>query len=113
MEKIITIVESFFELTGINVNASKSDLLVISNEKEKNIIKQELKFAGSILKPAAKNDPIRYLGIWITAKGDKKYQRNLINKKVTTATNIIFSKKITEKQTRYLINHVIMPQIEY
>ena len=53
------------------------------------------------------------LGVWHNGKGNKKHQENLIHT-ITDQTSYILKKKtITDKQLRYIINHVYIPKITY
>ena len=60
-----------------------------------------------------KHEPIRFLGTWLTASGSKTYQRNIIKNKVYQITQTLSHKQITDKQCRYILNHVLLPSIEY
>ncbi|RHZ70344.1 hypothetical protein Glove_272g29 [Diversispora epigaea] len=116
MEKILKTAEEFFDITGIQINAAKSDLIVIRNRQnaaKEHIIKQGIKFAGTIIKPTKPQDGIRYLGIWVSEDGRKEHQINLIRTKLKTAISLLRFKHLTDKQIRYLINQVIFPRIEY
>jgi hypothetical protein len=53
------------------------------------------------------------LGIWISEDGKKKVQLNKLTDNIIKMTSILRRKKLTDKQLRYIINHVIFPQTEY
>ncbi|RHZ86992.1 hypothetical protein Glove_41g123 [Diversispora epigaea] len=79
MEMITKVVEEFFDITRIQINTSKSELIVIRNYKDKineSKVKQEINFAGSIIKPTNQQEAVRYLGIWVTEDRKKKHQQN-------------------------------------
>jgi ribonuclease HI len=111
MQQIIRVAESFFNINLITVNASKSDLIVINskNTREENAID----FVESRLIPHEPDTAIRYLGIWISGDGKKKEQENKLIDNISRTTNILRRKKLTDKQIRYIINHVLFPQTEY
>src|SRR4051812_4457312 len=110
MEQIVEIVESFFKTINIQINATKSELIIINGDKTDK--EQGIEIVGSIVKPTRK-EAIRYLGVWLTEKGDKFFQERKIQEKVNMTMNMIRFKKLTNKQTRYIINQVLFPQIEY
>ena len=111
MQQITRVAESFFDLNLITVNSSKSDLIVINstNDRETNAID----FVQSTLLPHEPEDAIRYLGIWVSEDGKKKEQLDKLTNNIIKMTNILKRKKLTDKQLRYIINHVIFPQTEY
>lgn len=69
--------------------------------------------AGKHIFTNENHQAVRYLGIWIDPKGTKNYQKQLIWEKVLKVTNLIKCKRIMEKIVRYIINSVLLPQIEY
>ena len=111
MQQITRVAESFFDLNLITVNSSKSDLIVINstNDRETNAID----FVQSTLLPHEPEDAIRYLGIWVSEDGKKKEQLNKLTNNIVKMTNILKRKKLTNKQLRYIINHMIFSQTEY
>lgn len=113
LQNIIKIAESFFKLTGIKVNAEKSDLLIINHELVNLSISKEVDFNGAPITFQPKQKPIRYLGIFLEPKGSKKYQKQLMNKKVNITYHALRSAKISDKQLQYIINSVLVPQLLY
>src|SRR3954470_4421125 len=106
MEETLSIATSFFKMAYIQANPHKSFLFTIGEENT-----SEVKFDNTVIK---KTDlPIRYLGVWVEKKPGKKYQRQLIEQTVAALVNKLTWKQITDKQTTYLVNHVIFPKIEY
>src|SRR5271170_537265 len=111
LQQIITSAEQFYEINDIQTNPKKSELLIINGslqERETGIILKE-----QLVKGSPPDTPVRILGIWHTSKGNKKFQIELIKQKVTRTKNLITYKRITDKQAKYIINHVLMPSIEY
>src|SRR6185436_16783481 len=111
LQKMLNITQEFCNIVDIAINPSKSQVIHInpkSEEKNSPIIINE-----QAVIPVGKNEPVRYLGVWLTQSGKKTFQRNLISTKVTNACRILNWKKATDKQIRYIVNQVVFPQIEY
>ncbi|RHZ78195.1 hypothetical protein Glove_166g168 [Diversispora epigaea] len=97
MGKILKTAEEFFDITGIQINVAKSDLIVIRNRQnaaKEHIIKQGIKFAGTTIKLTKSQDGIRYLGIWVIEDGRKEHQINLIKTKLKTAIKYLLTNLI-------------------
>lgn len=109
METILQSVEEFTKITGIKINAEKSRLICINNKTGK----QSLNFMKEKINAIGKHDQIRILGVYLAANGKKQYQKNLIEEKVKNTCRILTWKKATDKEIRYIINHVLFPAIEY
>src|SRR5215210_6994533 len=101
--------ETFFQLNNLKVNLDKSSLIITHNTDST----QQINFIGKNIKPSNSQQPIRFLGVWITAAGSKAYQIDLIQKRVFQIAQTLARKAITDKQIRYIINHALMPAIEY
>ncbi|CAG8803920.1 8025_t:CDS:2, partial [Dentiscutata erythropus] len=109
--EILKIVEEFFTLNKIKVNVSKSELIIINGSKENKI--NGVNFINDTIIPAKPSEAVRYLGIWLQENGKKIYQKKLIEEKVSKTTTTMIRKQLTDKQSRYIINHVLFSQIEY
>ncbi|RHZ48145.1 hypothetical protein Glove_557g33 [Diversispora epigaea] len=55
----------------------------------------------------------RYLGVWVQVDGKKIHQQKLMGKKINYTLAIIRKTRTTDKQCRYIINHILIPQLEY
>lgn len=106
MEKKVKIVESFFAMSGIQLNPNKSELIVIENKYNRNTPK-EIKMKEIPIRAIKKDQTARYLGIWINGDSQKMYQKTLIMKKVNDTSKKLKAKKITDKIYRYIINTVL------
>ncbi|RHZ88852.1 hypothetical protein Glove_21g119 [Diversispora epigaea] len=100
LEDILSMVEDFFNLNKIKVNASKSDLILINGGKHDP--QPGISFMGDQITPAKPNNAIRYLGVWIQGNGKKSYQKKLIEDKIKTTTSIMIRKSLTDKQKNEL-----------
>ncbi|CAG8818363.1 9346_t:CDS:2, partial [Dentiscutata erythropus] len=111
MQEILEIVQEFFDINKITVNASKSELILVNGHKEDH--KNGIDFMENKIIPKKPSEAVRYLGIWIQENGKKTYQKSLIKEKVFRTTSIMNRKQLTDKQSCYILNHVLFPQIEY
>jgi hypothetical protein len=59
------------------------------------------------------NTPLKFLGCWYTATNTQSIISKIIVQETLGLTNIIQTKQITDKQTSYVINNVIIPIFEY
>jgi ribonuclease HI len=107
-QKIQNITDSFAKLANLKNNPDKASLITINNN-ETGTIQAE----GYTIKKVGKNEPIRILGTWVTETGSKLAQKRIIKEKTEFTTAILKRKRITDKQCRYILNHVLMPSIEY
>src|SRR5215216_3829488 len=110
MLDILKTAEEFFTINKIKVNPTKSELIVVNISQENR--SKGIDFMNNTVFPK-KEEATRYLGIWIEENGRKKYQKELIKEKVSITTSLMIRKYLTDKQARYIINHVLFPQIEY
>ena len=53
------------------------------------------------------------MGVWIGATDPKNDITLRIKKEIQNVTNVLKYKKATEKQTSYILNHILIPRIEY
>ena len=111
LQQITETAEEFYKINDIQTNPQKSNLLIINGTDQDRQTGISLK--GELIHGEPPEAPVRILGIWHSAKGNKKYQIDLIKQKITCTNNLIKTKFITDKQARYIINQVLMPSIEY
>src|SRR5438552_6734263 len=111
LQQIIKTAEEFYTINDIQINSKKSALLIINGteqDRQSGIILHGEKIFGE-----APDSPVRILGIWHSAKGNKKHQIDFIKQKINHTNNLIKTKFITDKQARYIINYALMPSIKY
>ncbi|PKK58645.1 hypothetical protein RhiirC2_795988, partial [Rhizophagus irregularis] len=99
------------------INKDKSELLLRSKnydfgKKEKiNINFGDKKIS---IFPVPKENSIRILGVWFNAYDDRKFVLNQCkNDILNLITNTLRRKVITDKQTAYIFNSIILSRIEY
>jgi len=111
LQHILNLTSEFCQIVDIKVNPSKSQVIHInpsSMEKHTPVFVD-----AQPVYPMEKSVPVRYLGIWVSQSGSKKFQRETILNKIINACKILNWKRVTDKQIRYIVNQVIFPQIEY
>src|SRR6185369_10321798 len=113
MELILKTAESFYDLNGIKVNKKKSELLVINSPTP--IPSTYIHFGKDNTKVYAKpiNSSIRFLGVWINAKGSTSYVKTSVQNEIIRMESIMRHKFLSDKQILYIFNHVMIPRIEY
>src|ERR1043166_10046380 len=107
----LIVAEKFNRYNSTKVNPDKSKLIIINNseEIEEKYIRYGVKNKIKIY-PEKPNSSVRFLGVWISEKNNKKFVFNQIIRDV----NIIFGlKKLSPEQIKYVINAVVIPRIEY
>ncbi|RHZ58966.1 hypothetical protein Glove_366g12 [Diversispora epigaea] len=84
-----------------------------SDKKSKENHEKGLNFIDNQIIPTRPSEAVRYLGVWVQENGKKTYQKKLIEEKIHQTVSIMIRKRLTDKQSRYIINHVLFPQVEY
>ena len=84
----------------VNKSKGEDDFLELKNEAEKVPIKKE-------------KETTRFLGVWLTAKAERKAAINLIKKEISTVVNMLKKKKVSLAHLVYINNKVLLPRIEY
>ncbi|EXX56022.1 hypothetical protein RirG_219970 [Rhizophagus irregularis DAOM 197198w] len=70
MQEIVDIANEFYLINDIDINAKKSELIIINPTVEKQEQNIELGRDRSIVQ--ATNDEIRYLGVWFSNKPSRR-----------------------------------------
>ena len=109
LQQIVNSAESFYNMANITVNPTKS-ILATNKTEDPN---PTINFANTIISTIALKDTFRYLGCWFTLLSHHKHIHNQITAETTNLINTIKNKKITEKQTIYIINTVLIPCFLY
>ena len=110
----LIIAEKFNRYNGIQVNPGKSKLIIINNSEK---LEESYVQYGTTNKvkiyPEKPNTSIRFLGVWISSKNNKKFVFNQVQKDVNIIFGLTSRKKISPEQMKYVINAVVIPRIEY
>jgi len=112
MQEILDVATSFYILNGVEINAKKTQVIA---RNYKHDIDDFLEFGTPVekIRPVPKNEAVRILGVWVTAEGLPKSTQMLVEQEVETICNILRPKAITDKQTTYIINNVLIPRVLY
>jgi hypothetical protein len=107
MEKILKTANEFYQFTNLKLNWDKSTVIAINPKTN------YIKTGQQQLRILPKHTPVRFLGTWNSGNGEKTHQINLMKQKITSMTTILKRKRCTDKEFRYIINHVLMPALEF
>jgi hypothetical protein len=107
LQNILNTASTFYQMANIKVNPNKSTL--ISNTK----LTPTFNFMDTTIQTQTPDTPLKFLGCWYTATNKQSIISKIIIQETTGLTNIIQTKQITDKQTSYVINNVIIPIFEY
>jgi ribonuclease HI len=118
LERILKIADSFYRLNDIKINKQKSELLLRKNVSKKKPLESvvKIKFGEDEIevKPTARNQSSRFLGVWINAFNDNRHVEQQIRNEIKAIIkNISCRKGITDKMMIYLFNMLIIPIVEY
>ena len=111
MEKIIHIAEEFFQLNDIQINSSKSKLVIFNSSLNKTL--RVLKFGGEEIKEENENQISRFLGVWINSQLKDAYIKAKAKGIVRGTVLNLAPKKLTLSQLSYLNNICIIPKLCY
>ena len=107
LQNILDTASTFYQMANIKVNPNKSTL--ISNTK----LTPTINFMDTTIKTQSFNTPLKFLGCWYTATNNQSITSKIIIQETFGLTNIIQTKQITDKQTSYVINNIIIPIFKY
>src|SRR6266542_4302308 len=112
---ILDIAHSFFRLNDIQINGSKSELIVINGPKDpaERKVKVGIDDYEAEVTAVHRTKPVRYLGVYLKEQGNHKHVIDLIRDEVKETTTILSQKRITLAHVVYVNNKVLIPRIEY
>jgi len=75
LEEIMKIAHSFFELNDLQINGSKSELIILNGPRkpEDRVVTVGLGASAARVHAALPNDMVCYLGVYLTEKGGSKH----------------------------------------
>ena len=91
MHKLVNVVQEFMAWCGVQINAKKTYLLVIDNDKKHREQKPAplLTINGETLQAMNLDDACRYLGYWDTGNGDMRATKEVVRQKIIAARDLI------------------------
>ena len=111
-QEILDVATSFYELNNVEINTKKTQVMVLNRKKGE---EDHLTFGtpAEAIIPVGKDEPVRILGVWVTASGLTTTTERIVEREVDTICNILSPKAVTDKQTIYIINNVLIPRVLY
>lgn len=117
--EILQDVNSFMTNSGIEVNWSKTDLLIIkpSVSKKQKVqnppVIDKITINSIVIKGKQPDEPVQYLGAWLQINNKKLYTHELIESKLNFTTKMLKQTSIMNKQCKYIINAILFSQLLY
>jgi len=111
LERTINIAEQFFQINDIEINGSKSKLVIINSKlpKEESCVF----FCKTKLFAEPKLYDVKFLGIYLHTSKDLAKIKRKVKKIVGLFTHVLEKKKVTASQLSYINNQVLLPKLEY
>jgi len=118
LENILEIADEFYKLNDIKINKEKSELLLKLNKRKFDYKRKiYINFGDQIIniQPKHPNESTRILGVWFNMSCKKNYVTKQIQTEIRNISDNINRKMsyITDKQSLYIFNMLIIPKIEY
>ena len=115
MQKTINISNKFYELNDIEINPSKTELVVFSPGKKRNIDEYFIWAGTPRTKILAKSykESTCFLEVWISVRNQQKSDIDKAKKEVNKITGLLKHKKMSLSQIVYINNAVLIPALEY
>ncbi|GET50235.1 hypothetical protein GLOIN_2v1790829 [Rhizophagus irregularis DAOM 181602=DAOM 197198] len=111
MQNIVDIANEFYIINDIDINAKKSELIIINPTVERHEQNIELGRDRSIIQ--ATNEEIRYLRVWFSNKPSRRRWMQRLSMIVNDFCTIVRRKFVSAGQCIYLINRVLIPRLIY
>ncbi|KAF9271102.1 hypothetical protein BGZ68_004222, partial [Mortierella alpina] len=109
LQDILEIATSFLVLNALEINPKKTELVVINPNAEDLTVR----FGADTITAHPATKAVRSLGVWFSADGKGAHTRQIVSDEVSTICAILSRKALTDKQTVYIINNVLIPRILY
>lgn len=112
IEDAWAIVTEFMNLTGLELNVSKT--IYIANDKARtNNNLANIQYKNQPIQATDKNKPFKILGVWFTTELDWKYQKNISRGRFFGELKTIMKRKVTDLQLIEIINCMLMSALSY
>lgn len=109
----LTTANEFYDLANIKVNVSKYKILTNCKDFQKKKVNLTINNTTHSINIGSKHASERILGIYINANNLATRTKQQIKKTVNHTAHTIRRKNITHDHVSYIINKVVIPQIEY
>jgi len=110
-QAIINLATKFYQMNDIFINGTKCELIIINPSVDDAQRSLTIGQDHTLIKSTTKE--IRYLGVWIASKQQKRVWMNRLQNIVRSFVAIIQKKKIGIGHVTYLINKVLNPKLIY
>ena len=110
-QRTIDLANSFYEMHDIDINGTKSELLVFNPSLpiEHQLIKMGRE--QTVIRPSEKE--IRYLGVWFSSGNTRSFLKKRLERIIFEFLTVIKSKPVGPGHVTYLINRVLIPRLIY
>ncbi|KAG9299222.1 hypothetical protein G9A89_013870 [Geosiphon pyriformis] len=108
-QRILDIVDKFFEVNNIAINSEKTVAIPIN----KRVSAVSLHINGLSISIAKQGEAHRYLGIFLSTDGLSKPSLAKAQLDVRFFSNMVLRKTLTDKQFVYLVSSVLQPIVSY
>ncbi|KAG9300292.1 hypothetical protein G9A89_011365 [Geosiphon pyriformis] len=109
MQHILNVASEFFRINDISINNDKTVAILINSR----IANPSLTISGSPISITKKDEPHRYLGIFLSSEGLSTPSLAKACSNVRFFVNFVLKKAISDKQFTYLVSAVLLPIISY
>ncbi|KAL7747660.1 hypothetical protein RI367_006949 [Sorochytrium milnesiophthora] len=103
-------IDEFNTLTNIISNARKGRVMLVNCMADP---QDPFVINGAVVPVLRPSEGMRHLGVWLSAKGEDKVGWTSVQQPLMDAVKIMSSKRLTARQTCYILNAVVVPQMLY
>jgi hypothetical protein len=114
LQEILNEAREFYQANDSQINSTKSVLLNINSAEKQE--QENFVLAGLDREKVQRmkaGETTRFLGIWIGQEKPQKDTTKRLQHEINRITAALVTKKMTDKQTIYVLNRVLIPRIEY
>ncbi|KAF9373379.1 hypothetical protein CPB97_000582 [Podila verticillata] len=109
LQEITNMASQFLQLTAIDINPAKPELLVIApthaGVDTADPVAHSGTFAGTVIPALPPAAAACMLGVWVSADGSSAHTCEIIHAEVSTICQMLSQKSVTDVQAVYIINN--------